>query len=86
MLKVMLEKGLVKRTRGQRGYQWAAKVSSEVTRNRLLSKLLSDAFDGSARGLVSHLLAEGDLSDDDRAEILRLLENADGKAPKRRDG
>jgi predicted transcriptional regulator len=76
MLKVMLDKGLVRRARGRgRSYRWSAAVSSTATRRGMLDKLLSSAFDGSARGLVTQLVEEGDLSAEDRDAIRRLLDD-----------
>jgi BlaI family transcriptional regulator, penicillinase repressor len=81
MLQVMLGKGLVKRSRGPRGFLWSAKVSQEVAASRLLRKMLDHVFDGSARRLVVHLLDEGKLSPRDCQEIRRLLESADEQKP-----
>ncbi len=77
MLKVMLEKRLVTRKRGQRGYLWTAKVTQKATTRGLLSKLLDRACDGSAHRLVAHLVEDGKLSEQDRAAIRRLLEATD---------
>jgi predicted transcriptional regulator len=74
MLGVMLQKELVRRTDGPRGYLWAARVSQEATARSVVRKLVDNVFGGSARRLVSHLLADGKLKDEDRQEILRLLE------------
>lgn len=74
MLKVMLHKGLVKRTQGSRGYIWSAKVSQKAATAGLLRKLLDRVFDGSAQRLVAHLLEEGKLSSHDWQEIRRMLE------------
>ena len=84
MLKVMLEKGMVKRAKGNRGYSWSARVSPDATRRKLLNNLLSSAFDGSARGLVTQLVEEGDLSREDLDEIARLLDGAESDGNKRR--
>jgi len=81
MLQVMLGKGLVKRTRGPRGFLWSAKVSQEAAASRLLRKVLDHVFDGSAQRLVMHLLDEGKLSARDCQEIRRLLETADKGKP-----
>lgn len=86
MLKVMLEKGLVKRAQGKRGYQWSARVSPDATRRRLLRKLMSSAFDGSARGLVTHLVEDGELSNEDIEEIRRALDQAGRRPGKKRRG
>lgn len=74
MLGVMLQKGLVKRTGGPRGYLWSSKVSQEATAKRVLRKLVDRVFDGSAQRLVSHLLADRRLKEEDRRGILRMLE------------
>lgn len=74
MLKVMLDKGLVQRNRGQRGYLWSAKVSQQATNRGMLRKLLDRAFDGSARGLVAHLLDDCQLSPQECDEIRRMLD------------
>lgn len=73
MLKVMLEKGLVKRVQGDRSYVWSAKSSRRVTSRGVVGRVIDRVFDGSAKHLVAHLIEDGKLSDHERAEILRLL-------------
>lgn len=80
MLKVMLEKGLVKRAEGPRGYLWSAKVSRKTATSGMLRKLLDGVFEGSARRMVAHLLEEGKLSAKDREEIQRMLDEYSKKA------
>lgn len=75
VLKVMLEKKLVKRTQGARGYLWSAKLSRRAATTGMIRKLLDRVFDGSAERLVAHLLETGELSDGDRAELRRLLDS-----------
>jgi BlaI family transcriptional regulator, penicillinase repressor len=77
MLKVMMSKGLVKRSSGARGSLWAARISQKTATAGLLGKLLERVFDGSAQRLVVHLLNEGRLSEQDRREIRRMLESPD---------
>src|SRR3954468_24358030 len=76
MLKVMLDKGLVARSEGKRGFVWNARLTRRTAQRGLVSKLLDRAFDGSAGLLVSHLIDEGQLSERERKEILALLETA----------
>jgi BlaI family penicillinase repressor len=73
MLKVMLAKGLVRREDGPRGYLWSAEANRRATTGGMLVDLLDRAFDGSARRLVSHLLDSGRITDQERDEIRRLL-------------
>jgi len=74
MLTVMLNKGLAKRTKGKRGWVWTAKLSREATIGTMLTKLIDRVFDGSAQLLVTQLLEQGKLSDEDRRQIRALLE------------
>ena len=83
MLKVMRDKGLIERADGPRGYVFSAKVSRQSARAGLLARLLDLAFAGSARGLVAHMIEEGKLTEQDQAEIRRMLD-AGRKARTRR--
>lgn len=86
-LKTMLEKGLVRREDGPRGYLWTAATSRESTARGLVGKVVQHVFDGSARRLVAHLIEEGALSDRDRSEIRALLEaHAETPRPRARKG
>ena len=77
MLKVMLDKNLVRRAKGPRVYLWSARVTRKATTSGMLRKLIDRAFDGSARRLVAHLLEDGKLSPRDQKEIRRLLDQSD---------
>ena len=76
MLKLMLEKGLVERAEGEgsRGSLYSAKVSREAASAGLVRRLVDMVFDGSARRLVAHMLENEKLSEGDRAEIRRMLD------------
>jgi BlaI family penicillinase repressor len=78
-LKVMVQKGWVERAQGPRGYRWSARVSREQTTSGLLRRLVDRAFDGSAGRLVARLIEDRALSQRDREEIRRLLENREGE-------
>ena len=80
-LNVMLGKHLVKREDGPRGYAWSAAASRSATAAGLLGKVVRHVFDGSARGLVAHLIEEGELDERDRQAIRDLLDEADGAKP-----
>ncbi len=82
-LKTMLTKGLVERHDGPRGYVWSARISRRSAASGLLGKIAQHLFDGSARRLVAHLIAEGALNERDRAEIRLLLENAPEESAKK---
>jgi predicted transcriptional regulator len=77
MLKLMRDKGLVDRADGPRGYVWSARITRKAARAGLIGRLVDLAFEGSARGLVAHMLEAGKLSAQDRQEIRRLLDEAE---------
>jgi BlaI family transcriptional regulator, penicillinase repressor len=81
MLKVMQEKGLVGRSEGEgaRGSLYAAGVSRAAASTGLVRRLVDLVFDGSARRLVAHMLENEKLSERDRAEIRRLLDEDDAR-------
>ena len=74
MLKVMLDKRLVERRRGSRGYLWSARVTRDATASGMLGQLVDRVFDGSAGRLVAHLMEESQLTDVELVELRRLLD------------
>ena len=84
ILTIMLDKKLVTRRRGARGYLWSARVTQEAATRGLLHKLLDRVFDGSAQRLVAHLIEDGSLSQEDRNEIRRMVDVAEPRKPTKR--
>jgi predicted transcriptional regulator len=80
MLKVMLDKGLVSRARGERSWVWSAKLSRRSTTRGLIGKILSNVFEGSASKLVMHLIEDGKLTAGEQAEIRAMLEEHSRKS------
>jgi BlaI family penicillinase repressor len=79
MLRVMLEKRLVRRKRAARGHQWSAAVSHEAAARSMVGKLVNGVFDGSAQRLVAHLVEGGKLTDAELADLRRLLNSQSKK-------
>lgn len=84
MLSVMITKGFAKRTKGDNGWKYSAVVTREDAAKDLVRKLVDRAFDGSASLLVSHLLDRGELTEDERKQILDLLHNQSGLSKKQK--
>src|SRR6516165_9711678 len=84
MLKLMRDKGLIDRADGPRGYIWSARITRNAARAGLIGRLVDLAFEGSARGLVAHMLEAGKLSAQDRREIRRLLDDGERKSRARK--
>jgi BlaI family transcriptional regulator, penicillinase repressor len=79
MLRVMLDKGLVRRKREGRGHLWSAAVTHTAAAQSLVGKLVNGVFDGSAQRLVAHLVEAGQLSADELAELRTLTNSSSGK-------
>jgi predicted transcriptional regulator len=73
MLRVMLDKGLVRRKRATRGHQWSAAVTQTAAAQSMVGKLVDGVFDGSASRLVAHLVEEGKLTAKELAELRELI-------------
>jgi predicted transcriptional regulator len=82
MLKVMLDKGLVRRKRAVRGHQWSAAISQSAAAQSMVGKLVDGVFDGSASRLVAHLVEDGKLSAKELAELRALIEQNTGSNKK----
>ncbi len=79
MMQVMLEKGLVRRDDSVRPQVYRAAKSRKRTQLRMLDDLTQRAFRGSAMRLVMQMVSAGRLSDEELAEIQRLIEAAKGE-------
>ena len=73
MLKLMLDKKLVRRAEGPRGYLWSAAVTRRKTAAEMVGKLIAGIFDGSAQRMVAHLVEAGDITEEDLEAMWRLV-------------
>ena len=77
MLRVMHEKGLVKRAGAARGATWSAAVSHKSAAKRMVNKLVDHLFDGAADRLVAHMIEGGQLTTKQLKELRALLNRND---------
>ena len=75
MLRVMLDKGLVRRKQAARGQQWSAAVTQAAAAKSMVGKLLDGIFDGSASRLAAHLVEAGQLSMEELADLRKLIDS-----------
>jgi predicted transcriptional regulator len=80
MLQIMTEKGLVERNDAVRPHVYWASRSQDQTQRQLVSDLLERAFEGSAKRLVMQALSAKSASQNDLAQIERLLDRLDGES------
>ena len=78
MLSVMLEKGLVKRDESVSPQVYRAAVSQKVTQRKMLGDLIDKVYDGSAHSLVLQALASRKASQEELAEVRRMLDELEG--------
>lgn len=78
MMQVMLEKGLVQRDDSVRPQVYRAAKTRKRTQLRMLDDLTQRAFRGSAMRLVMQMVSAGRLSDEELAEVQRLIEESKG--------
>jgi BlaI family penicillinase repressor len=74
MLKVMLDKNLVKREGAGRGAVWSAAVTQKSAARGMVRKLVAGVFEGSAHRLATHLVEGGQLTDKQLAELRMLID------------
>ncbi len=77
-MQIMLAKGLLVRDESVRPQVYRPKLSKEKTQSRLVRQLLNRAFDGSAAQLVVRALSAEGASQEELAEIRRLLDEMEG--------
>ena len=73
MLQIMAGKGLVERDEQQRAHVYRAALKEEETQQQIAGDLLNRVFEGSALKLVMHALASKRASNEELAEIRRVL-------------
>ena len=81
LLQIMAVKGLAERDESRRAHVYRAAVAEEPTQRRLVRDLLDRAFAGSAAKLVVRALSERPASEDEMAEIRRLVEEIEAREP-----
>jgi predicted transcriptional regulator len=74
LLQIMHTKGLLIRDETQRSHVYAAAATQDLLQTNLLQDLIHKAFSGSGKALVMAAL-RGHVSDEERAEIQRFLED-----------
>jgi len=74
LMQIMADKGLVTRDESSRTHIYTPRASQESTQRQLVSDLVARAFGGSATELVLRALSSHTASDDELAEIRKLID------------
>lgn len=84
LLTRLAEKGAVSEERQGKQLVYAPTLERDEARRSALRSLVDKAFGGAFGTLVQHLAEEERLSEKERAELVRLLDEADGEDAKSR--
>ena len=84
LLTRLAEKGAVSEERQGKQLVYAPTLERDEARRSALRSLVDKAFGGAFGTLVQHLAEEERLSEKERAELVRLLDEADGEDAKGR--
>lgn len=77
MMKILEEKGYLKKTREERAYLYRPTQPRHQVVAAIVRDFLDRVFDGAAAPLLLHLAKEGNLSKDERRLIRRIAEEID---------
>lgn len=79
MMKILEQKGYVKKTRTEKAFVYRpAKPRAQVI-GGMVREFVDRVFDGASRPMLLHLVKEAKLSDKERTAILRAMEEADAE-------
>lgn len=74
LLQIMHDKGLVERDESERSHRYRSAAAEQVTQRRLVGDLIDRGFEGSAGRLVLRALSSHRATQEELAEIRRLLD------------
>jgi predicted transcriptional regulator len=84
MMKILEDKGYLKKTQGDRAYIYRPARPRQQVVGAMVRDFVDRVFDGAAGGLLLHLARDGRLSKAERDHIARLMRDADDDMPKDR--
>jgi BlaI family transcriptional regulator, penicillinase repressor len=75
MMKILEEKGYLKKSRVERAYVYKPSRPRQQVVGAMVRDFVDRVFDGAASGLLLHLAKDGRLSKDERQHIRRIIED-----------
>jgi len=79
LMQLMLEKGLVSRDASNRSHVYSAAVPAEHGQTQVLDDLVDRLFSGSAEKLMMRALSGRKMSDEELANIKKVISQMEGK-------
>jgi BlaI family transcriptional regulator, penicillinase repressor len=77
MMKILEQKGYVKKTRADRAFVYRAARPRQQVLGGMVREFIDRVFDGASRPMLLHLVKETKLSDKERKALLRAIEEVE---------
>jgi BlaI family penicillinase repressor len=77
MMKILEQKGYVKKSRADRAFVYRATRPRQQVLGGMVREFIDRVFDGASRPMLLHLVRETKLSDKERRALLRVIEEGD---------
>ena len=77
MMKILEQKGYVKKTRADRAFVYRATRPRHQVIGGMVREFVDRVFDGASRPMLLHLVKQTKLSDKERKALLRAIEEVD---------
>ena len=74
MMNILETKGHLKKDKQDRAHQYRPARSERAVVASMVREFVNRVFDGAARPLLVHLVKDGSLDDDERRDLLRLIQ------------
>jgi len=77
MMKILEQKGYVKKTRDDRAYVYRAARPRQQVIGGMVREFIDRVFDGASRPMLLHLVKQTKLSEKERKALLKAIEEVD---------
>ena len=77
MMKILEQKGYVKKTHAERAFVYRAARPRQQVLGGMVREFIDRVFDGASRPMLLHLVKETKLSEKERRALLRAIEEGD---------
>lgn len=77
MMNILETKGYLKKEKEDRAYLYRPAKAERKVISSMVREFVNRVFDGAPRPLLQHLVKDGRLSDEERRELMRLIEESD---------
>ena len=77
MMKILEQKGYVKKTREERAFVYRPARPRQQVIGSMVREFVDRVFDGASQPLLAHLVSARRLTDEEREELRRLIDEAE---------